>query len=136
MKAKPLPNRKDIERLAQEVQDMAMKCVQDNSALLIIALARRYGFRGKRLTELMCEFNAVRKEYEQHQDDDVFDIRIKEELEAIGIEPDQIYMKREGILKQMQRNKKRREHKQLGLKEQYELKKMLEEMNINGGLRI
>lgn len=132
MNASKTPTPDQIERLSQNVQDIMTKYVADNSALIMIALARKFGFRGKRLTDLMYEYNAVREEYEAHRDDDVFDIRISEELKAIGIDPEQIYLKTEDIMKQIQKNKKKRQYRQLTLKEQYEMKRFLDEMRNEG----
>lgn len=128
MKASKKPTKDQIERVSQEVNDIMIKNTADNSALMLIALARKFGFRGKRLTDLINEFNAVREEYEVHFNDDVFEIRISEELKAIGIDPEQIYLETENIMKRMQKNKKKREYRQLTLKEQYEMKKLLDEM--------
>lgn len=128
MKASKKPTKDQIERVAQEVDDIMIKNTADNSALMLIALARKFGFRGKRLTDLINEFNAVREEYEVHFNDDVFDIKISEELKAIGIDPEQIYLEAENVMKRMQKNKKKREYRQLTLKEQYEMKRFLDEM--------
>lgn len=128
MKASKKPTKDQIERVAQEVDDIMIKNTADNSALMLIALARKFGFRGKRLTDLINEFNAVREEYEVHFNDDVFDIKISEELKAIGIDPEQIYLETENVMKRMQKNKKKREYRQLTLKEQYEMKRFLDEM--------
>lgn len=117
MKASKKPTKDQIERVAQEVDDIMIKNTADNSALMLIALARKFGFRGKRLTDLINEFNAVREEYEVHFNDDVFDIKISEELKAIGIDPEQIYLETENVMKRMQKNKKKREYRQLTLKE-------------------
>lgn len=128
MKASKKPTKDQIERVAQKVDDIMIKNTADNSALMLIALARKFGFRGKRLTDLINEFNAVREEYEVHFNDDVFDIKISEELKAIGIDPEQIYLETENVMKRMQKNKKKREYRQLTLKEQYEMKRFLDEM--------
>ena len=128
MKASKKPTKDQIERVAQKVDDIMIKNTADNSALMLIALARKFGFRGKRLTDLINEFNAVREEYEVHFNDDVFDIKISEELKAIGIDPEQIYIETENVMKRMQKNKKKREYRQLTLKEQYEMKRFLDEM--------
>lgn len=128
MKASKKPMKDQIERVAQKVDDIMIKNTADNSALMLIALARKFGFRGKRLTDLINEFNAVREEYEVHFNDDVFDIKISEELKAIGIDPEQIYLETENVMKRMQKNKKKREYRQLTLKEQYEMKRFLDEM--------
>lgn len=128
MKASKKPTKDQIERVAQKVDDIMIKNTSDNSALMLIALARKFGFRGKRLTDLINEFNAVREEYEVHFNDDVFDIKISEELKAIGIDPEQIYLETENVMKRMQKNKKKREYRQLTLKEQYEMKRFLDEM--------
>ena len=54
--------------------------------------------------------------------------KISEELKAIGIDPEQIYLEAENVMKRMQKNKKKREYRQLTLKEQYEMKRFLDEM--------
>ena len=127
MKAIPTPTRKQCERVAQEVQQEAMLSVYDNVAMLLIALGRRYGFRQKRIAELINVFNEVSVEYLQHADDGVFDEMIEKELNAIGIEKSVIYQERD-IKIQIQKQKKRRESQQLSIKEQIEAERLREKM--------
>lgn len=128
MKAIPTPTKEQCARVAQEVNDLTTKCIQDNSALFLIALARKFGFRGKRLNDLILEFNATEAEYQKYSDDGVFDETICKELSTIGVEPKTIYTEILDIKQQIQKNKKYRESKQLSLKEQYEMKKTREKM--------
>jgi len=128
MKASWTPTREQVERVSQEVNDLAMKCIADNTALLLIAIARTFGFREKRLNILINGFNQVRDEYENYSDDGVFDIKINAELQAIGIDPKTLYSQNTDIKRQIQSSKKRKESKQLTLKEQYEMKKIFDEM--------
>ena len=127
MKAIPTPTRKQCERVAQEVQQEAMLSVYDNVAMLLIALGRRYGFRQKRIAELINVFNEVSVEYLQHADDGVFDEMIEKELNAIGIEKSVIYQEKD-IKIQIQKQKKRRESQQLSIKEQIEAERLREKM--------
>ena len=127
MKAIPTPTRKQCERVAQEVQQEAMLSVYDNVAMLLIALGRKYGFRQKRISELINAFNEVSVEYLQHADDGVFDEMIEKELNAIGIEKSVIYQERD-IKIQIQKQKKRRESQQLSIKEQIEAERLREKM--------
>lgn len=127
MKAIPTPTRKQCERVAQEVQQEAMLSVYDNVAMLLIALGRKYGFRQKRIAELINAFNEVSVEYLQHADDGVFDEMIEKELNALGIEKSVIYQERD-IKIQVQKQKKRRESQQLSIKEQIEAERLREKM--------
>lgn len=127
MKAIPTPTRKQCERVAQEVQQEAMLIVYDNVAMLLIALGRKYGFRQKRIAELINAFNEVSVEYLQHADDGVFDEMIEKELNAIGIEKSVIYQEKD-IKIQIQKQKKRRESQQLSIKEQIEAERLREKM--------
>lgn len=127
MKAIPAPTRKQCERVAQEVQQEAMLSVYDNVAMLLIALGRKYGFRQKRIAELINTFNEVSVEYLQHADDGVFDEMIEKELNAIGIEKSVIYQEKD-IKIQIQKQKKRRESQQLSIKEQIEAERLREKM--------
>lgn len=127
MKAIPTPTRKQCERVAQEVQQEAMLSVYDNVAMLLIALGRKYGFRQKRIAELINAFNEVSVEYLQHADDGVFDEMIEKELNALGIEKSVIYQQKD-IKIQVQKQKKRRESQQLSIKEQIEAERLREKM--------
>lgn len=127
MKAIPTPTRKQCERVAQEVQQEAMLSIYDNVAMLLIALGRKYGFRQKRIAELINVFNEVSIEYLQHADDGVFDEMIEKELNAIGIEKSVIYQEKD-IKIQIQKQKKRRESQQLSIKEQIEAERLREKM--------
>lgn len=127
MKAIPTPTRKQCERVAQEVQQEAMLSVYDNVAMLLIALGRKYGFRQKRIAELINVFNEVSVEYLQHADDGVFDEMIEKELNALGVEKSVIYQERD-IKIQIQKQKKRRESQQLSIKEQIEAERLREKM--------
>jgi predicted ribosome quality control (RQC) complex YloA/Tae2 family protein len=127
MKAIPTPTRKQCERVAQEVQQEAMLSVYDNVAMLLIALGRRYGFRQKRIAELINAFNEVSVEYLQHADDGVFDEMLEKELNALGIEKSVIYQEKD-IKIQIQKQKKRRESQQLSIKEQIEAERLREKM--------
>lgn len=127
MKAIPTPTKEQCERVAQEVQQEAMLSVYDNVSMLLIALGRRYGFRQKRIAELINVFNEVSVEYLQHADDGVFDEMIEKELNAIGIEKSVIYQEKD-IKIQIQKQKKRRESQQLSIKEQIEAERLREKM--------
>lgn len=127
MKAIPTPTKKQCERVAQEVQQEAMLNVYDNVAMLLIALGRKYGFRQKRIAELINVFNEVSVEYLQHADDGVFDEMIEKELNALGVEKSVIYQERD-IKIQIQKQKKRRESQQLSIKEQIEAERLREKM--------
>lgn len=127
MKAIPTPTKKQCERVAQEVQQEAMLSIYDNVAMLLIALGRKYGFRQKRIAELINAFNEVSIEYLQHADDGVFDEMIEKELNALGIEKSVIYQERD-IKIQIQKQKKRRESQQLSIKEQIEAEQLREKM--------
>lgn len=127
MKAIPTPTKEQCARVAQEVQQEAMLIVYDNVSMLLIALGRRYGFRQKRIAELINVFNEVSVEYLQHADDGVFDEMIEKELNAIGIEKSVIYQEKD-IKMQIQKQKKRRESQQLSIKEQIEAERLREKM--------
>jgi len=128
MKSIPIPTKSQVERVANEVNELATKCVEDNVALLLITLARVYGFREKRLNVLIDNFKQIKEEYQNHSDDGVFDVRIAEELQSIGIDPNRLYSKHNNIKLQIQNDKKRKESKQATIKEQYEMKRLLDEM--------
>lgn len=127
MKAIPTPTKEQCARVAQEVQQEAMLSIYDNVAMLLIALGRKYGFRQKRISELINVFNEVSIEYLQHADDGVFDEMIEKELNALGIEKSVIYQERD-IKIQIQKQKKRRENQQLSIKEQIEAERLREKM--------
>lgn len=127
MKAIPTPTKEQCARVAQEVQQEAMLSIYDNVAMLLIALGRKYGFRQKRIAELINVFNEVSVEYLQHADDGVFDEMIEKELNALGIEKSVIYQERD-IKIQIQKQKKRRESQQLSIKEQIEAERLREKM--------
>lgn len=127
MKAIPTPTKEQCARVAQEVQQEAMLSIYDNVAMLLIALGRKYGFRQKRIAELINAFNEVSVEYLQHADDGVFDEMIEKELNAIGIEKSVIYQEKD-IKIQIQKQKKRRESQQLSIKEQIEAERLREKM--------
>lgn len=127
MKAIPTPTKEQCARVAQEVQQEAMLSVYDNVAMLLIALGRKYGFRQKRIAELINVFNEVSVEYLQHADDGVFDEMIEKELNALGIEKSVIYQEKD-IKIQVQKQKKRRESQQLSIKEQIEAERLREKM--------
>lgn len=109
------------------MQQEAMLSVYDNVAMLLIALGRKYGFRQKRIAELINVFNEVSVEYLQHADDGVFDEMIEKELNALGIEKSVIYQEKD-IKIQVQKQKKRRESQQLSIKEQIEAERLREKM--------
>lgn len=127
MKAIPTPTKEQCARVAQEAQQEAMLSIYDNVAMLLIALGRKYGFRQKRIAELINAFNEVSVEYLQHADDGVFDEMIEKELNALGIEKSIIYQEKD-IKIQIQKQKKRRESQQLSIKEQIEAERLREKM--------
>lgn len=128
MKSIPTPTKSQIERVANEVNETAMKCVEDNVALLLITLARACGFGSKRLNNLIDRYDEVKKEYQSYCDDDIFEEKINAELNAIGVDPGRIYSNQSNIKIQIQKEKKKQENKQLSIKEQYEIKRLIEEM--------
>lgn len=132
MKAIPGYTKQTYERLAQDMHQAMLKSLGDNFAMFAIALSRLYGFGEKRLNDLFNEFNKVEEEFEEHEADGVFDQKIRENLEAIGIKYECIYERSPAISLLVQSDKKKAQSRQMSLKEQFEMERVIREMRMGG----
>ena len=126
MKAIPTPTKKQVQRVAQDVHDITMRCVADNTAMLLIAVARRYGFREKRINDIIVEFNQVSREYHQYDEDGVFYDKINEEPRAIGVDMKKLIDIRD-VMQEIHKKKKKEENR-MSIKEEYEMRRQVEKM--------
>ena len=91
MKARTVASKKDIDRVNEAVWKLTMECIIDGNAVMLVAAKRFFGLGPKRLKAFMDEFDKVKAEYDVHEKDGVFKEKIREELEASGIDVDEMY---------------------------------------------
>jgi len=65
--------------------------IQQNKALLLIAMSRYLGFKEKRMNDFLEFFDEVDEEFSEYARDDVADEKILQGLEECGINPSRIF---------------------------------------------
>lgn len=91
MRSNLKPSRKMVQRVADEVTADMIECLQDETAICVIATARMFGLGEKRLKRYIEFLKAVKSEYGEYHEDDILRYKIKEELSSKGIDPQTIY---------------------------------------------
>ena len=65
--------------------------IQENKALLLIALSRYLGFKEKRMNDFIDFLNDVEDEFSENEKDGISEEKISAELKLCGINPNRIY---------------------------------------------
>lgn len=93
MKASKKPTRREVERVANEVSEDMIRCLQSETAVGIIATARFFGLGKKRAKAYLDYLEKVKAEFAQHSEDGIIKEKITEELQTFGIDSDTLYEK-------------------------------------------
>ena len=91
MKARTVASKKDIDRVNEAVWKLTLESIIDGNAVMMIAVKRFFGLGPKRLSAFMNEFDKVKAEFDGYDKDGVFKEKIREELEASGVDVDEMY---------------------------------------------
>lgn len=86
MKARIQPTKLDVERVNEQVWSTICEAQTSSNAIMLIAVKRKFGLGPKRIRELCEYFEEVRKEFDQYDADGVFQDKINEELEDVGVD--------------------------------------------------
>lgn len=134
MKARTVASKKDIDRVNEAVWKLTLESIIDGNAVMLVAVKRFFGLGPKRLNAFMNEFDKVKAEYDVHEKDGLFKEKIREELEASGIDVDEMYTVNE-TFKEAYLKQKRADKPQLSMAEAAKVKRNLDQfkafMNIN-----
>lgn len=134
MKARAVASKKDISRVEEAVWKLTQESIIDGNAVMLAAVKRFFGLGPKRLNAFLDEFDRVKAEYDVYDKDGVFKEKIREELEAAGIDVDEMYTVNESF-EEVYLKQKRADKPQLSLAEAAKVKRNLDQfkafMNIN-----
>ena len=135
MKARTVASKKDIDRVNEAVWKLTLESIIDGNAVMMIAVKRFFGLGPKRLSAFMNEFDKVKAEFDVYDKDGVFKEKIREELEASGVDVDEMYTVNE-TFEEVYKKQKRQDKPQLSLAEAAKVKRNLDQfrafMNDNG----
>lgn len=135
MKARTVASKKDIDRVNEAVWKLTLESIIDGNAVMMIAVKRFFGLGPKRLSAFMNEFDKVKAEFDGYDKDGVFKEKIREELEASGVDVDEMYTVNE-TFEEVYKKQKRQDKPQLSLAEAAKVKRNLDQfrafMNDNG----
>lgn len=134
MKARAVASKKDISRVEEAVWKLTQESIIDGNAVMLAAVKRFFGLGPKRLNAFLDEFDRVKAEYDVYDKDGVFKEKIREELEAAGIDVDEMYTVNESF-EEVYLKQKRADKPQLSMAEAAKVKRNLDQfrtfMNIN-----
>lgn len=80
-----IKSKNNIKRYQDELWESVNRCVEFNGAIDLITISEFLGFGAKRLRKYILARNEVVKRFEQYEIEGVADIKIREEIEAIGL---------------------------------------------------
>lgn len=110
--------------------------IQQNKALLLIAMSRYLGYKEKRMNDFMDFFDEVDEEFSEYARDDVADEKILQGLEECGINPSRVF-EQIPTLQETDRKQKAVRKVKISLKEAAEMTDRLSAMReFMGGINI
>ncbi len=132
MKSRLRPSRKEVERVEQEVFDATVEACQDNNAFFLLALNAEFGFGAERLERIIKKYNEISDYYAQQRVDGMTyedtNIRIREALASIGVDPDAVYTGKYGFYEVTRRKRMNEKGHVPTFREAVEAKAQLEAM--------
>lgn len=129
MKARAVASKKDIDRVNEAVWKLTLESIIDGNAVMMIAVKRFFGLGPKRLKAFMDEFDKVKAEFDVYDKDGIFKEKIREELEASGVDVDEMYTVNE-TFEEVYKKQKRQDKPQLSLAEAAKVKRNLDQFRV------
>ena len=126
MKARPVPTRKQIERVAEQCSHEIIECLQDENAISLIATMRFFGLGKKRVRDYLNFLAEVKAEFGRYGKEGILKIKVEEEISAVGIRINEIYEQPESIKEVLRQ--KRVQKKSVSMAEAYDISKKLDAM--------
>lgn len=84
-----IKSKDNIKRYQDELWESVNRCVEFNGVIDLITISEFLGFGAKRLRKYILARNEVLKRFEQYEIEGVADIKIRKEIESIGLEFDE-----------------------------------------------
>lgn len=103
MKSRNVTNKKDVERVAQQVYESSTECINQAVAETIIDVCEYLGFGKKRANDLITYMETQSQKWHEASEDGILDSVINRELKDLGIDPTRIY-EETGDIKRLCRN--------------------------------
>lgn len=126
MKARSVPTRKQIERVAEQCSHEIIECLQDENAISLIATMRFFGLGKKRARDYLNFLADVKAEFGKYGKEGILKVKVEEEISAVGIRINEIYEPPESIREVLRQ--KRVQKKSVSMAEAYEMSKKLDAM--------
>lgn len=123
--------RSEIGRIEQEVYANTVEACEDNNAFFLLALNQEFGFGSERLKRVIHRYNELSEEYSVMRNDgltyDEINQRMREALESIGIDPDDVYVGKNDFYDAKRRKRYIDKGQEINRKEAEEVKKKFEQ---------
>lgn len=126
MKARPTPTKQDIKRVEERVWKETLECIVDEGALGLVAVKRFFGMGEKRMDAYLKCLQEIKAEYKVYDKDGVFLDKLREELESVGIDFDELYTVDQTFEETYRSQRREDRSQQLSMKEAAELKMKLD----------
>lgn len=88
MKSRLPLNSDALRRVKETAFNDLFRCMQENKVLDIIAAMRAFGLGTKRMNKYLNAIAEVNRDFREWKQDDVWELRVREELAACGIDYD------------------------------------------------
>ena len=123
--------RSEIGRVEQEVYANTVEACEDNNAFFLLALNQEFGFGPERLKRVIHRYNELTEEYSVMRNDgftyDEINQKMREALESIGIDPDDVYVGRNDFYDAKRRKRYIDKGQEVNRKEAEEVRKKFEQ---------
>lgn len=126
MKARPTPTKQDIKRVEERVWKETLECIVDEGALGLVAVKRFFGMGEKRMDAYLKCLQEIKAEYKVYDKDGVFLDKLREELESVGIDFDELYTVDQTFEETYRSQRREDRSQQLSMKEAAEVKMKLD----------
>ena len=127
MRAIRKPTRAEMERMLSHGYDIATLSIAQNYCVFLCAL-HRMGFGEKRINDFRQQVIDIQNEYKQHDMEDLYEYRLREELKTFGQDYDEIVGFSENYHQCCQRIRMQDKNKQVSIADAYKAKRELDIM--------
>lgn len=137
MKARAVPSKQEIRRVEERVWKETLECIVDEGALGLVAAKRFFGMGEKRMAAYIKCLQEVKDEFKVYDKDGIFPDKLREELEAVGIDFDELYTIDQTFEETYKSQRREDRSQQLSMKEAAEVKMKLDAFrswNENNGI--
>lgn len=126
MKARAVPSKQEVRRVEEQVWRETLSCIVDEGAIGFVVAKRFFGMGEKRMAAYLKCMEEVKAEYRIYEKDGLFLEKLREELEAVGIDFDELYTVDQTFEETYKSQRREDRSQQLSMKEAAEVKMKLD----------